>query len=188
MMQTDTMLLNAESATLDKQALVQLYEDHSPGIFRYAYRMLGDSHLAEDCVAETFSRLLLALKNGQGPGENPRAYLYTVAHNWITDHYRRRPAVMEELHEELHVDPFGNPEQEFSLKQRGDRMRQALMRLPGEQRQVVLLRFVENWSHEQVAVVMDKSVEATRAIQYRALAALRRMLVDQEEGRDGPKE
>jgi hypothetical protein len=35
---------------------------------------------------------------------------------------------------------------------------------------------------------MEKSVEATRAIQYRALAALRRMLVDQEEGRDGPNE
>lgn len=182
MMQTDTLLLNVESTTLDKQTLVQLYESHSPGIFRYAYRLLGDSHLAEDCVAETFSRLLLVVKNGRGPGQNPRAYLYTVAHNWITDYYRRRSPATEVLDEELHVDPQGTPEQEFSLKQRGERMRGALMRLPDEQRQVVLLRFVENWSHEQVAEAMDKSVEATRAIQHRALAALRRMLVDQEEG------
>ena len=181
-MQTDTLLLNAERITLDKPALVQLYESHSPGIFRYAYRLLGDSHLAEDCVAETFSRLLLAVKNGKGPGENPRAYLYSMAHNWITDHYRRRPIVMEALDEELHVTSQGNPDQELHLKQRGDRVREALMRLPGEQRQVVVLRFMENWSHEQVAAAMGKSVEATRATQHRALAALRRMLLDQEEG------
>jgi DNA-directed RNA polymerase specialized sigma24 family protein len=52
--------------------------------------------------------------------------------------------------------------------------------LPDEQRLVVSLRFLENRSHEEAAAVLGKSAEATRALQYRALAALRRMLGEQE--------
>jgi RNA polymerase sigma-70 factor (ECF subfamily) len=48
----------------DLQALAEIYDTYSPGLYSYAYRMLDNESLAEECVAETFSRLLHALKNG----------------------------------------------------------------------------------------------------------------------------
>ena len=180
-MRMEALLLNTTVIPIDREALVTLYESYSPGLYRYAYRLLGNAGLAEDCVAETFSRFIQAVRHGKGPGENAQAYLYRIAHNWITDQYRRQPLPPIELKEELQADSQGNPAHEFSQKQNQERLRAALLRLSPEQQQVIQLRFLEDWSYEQVAAVLGKNLEATRALQHRALAALRRMLLEQEE-------
>jgi RNA polymerase sigma-70 factor, ECF subfamily len=162
----------------DRQTLVTIYEQHSPELYRYAYRLLGDSHLAEDCVSETFSRFLRVVRDGPNQMENVRAYLYRVAHNWVTDHYRRQPPTPLSLEADVHSDPEANPLRVVAEQLEREQVRAALLRLPGDQRQVIELRFLEDWSHEEVAVAIGKSVEATRALQYRALNALRRMLVE----------
>ena len=61
-----------------------------------------------------------------------------------------------------------------------DRVREALWHLPEEQRHVVAMRFLEGLNHEEVAVSLGKTTEATRALQYRALSSLRRMLLAPE--------
>jgi RNA polymerase sigma-70 factor (ECF subfamily) len=160
---------------IDKQALADIYELYSADIFRYASRLLDDSHLAEDCVSETFHRFLIAVRGGT-VFENVRAYLYRVAHNWITDHYRRHPLPVLSLDEDMHADPEANPSQIIARKLDRQRVRAALLRLPPEQRQVIELRFMENWSHHDVAEALGRSVEATRALQYRAVEALRQLL------------
>jgi RNA polymerase sigma factor (sigma-70 family) len=58
-------------------------------------------------------------------------------------------------------------------------VRAALLRLPPEQRQVIELRFVEDWPHDAVAAALGKTVEATRALQHRALTSLRRILLEE---------
>jgi len=170
-------LVAATPITFDRQALSDIYEQLSPGIFRYAYRLLGDQDLAEECVAETFSRFLHVLRDGRTP-ENIQAYLYRVAHNWITDSYRRQPH-FETLDAEMHADPEENPAQTVAANLELERVRKALWRLPAEQRLVVALRFLEERSHEEVAAILGKTVEATRALQHRAMDALRRMLIEQ---------
>ncbi len=57
---------------LDEGALGEVYDRYSPELFRYAWRLLGDSDLAEDCVAETFSRFLQALARHNGPVQSVR--------------------------------------------------------------------------------------------------------------------
>jgi RNA polymerase sigma-70 factor (ECF subfamily) len=172
----------AEAKPIDKQALVGIYEMHSPGIYRFAYRQLGDPGLAEECVSETFSRFLQAVRQGRGPIENVTGYLYRIAQNCIVDHYRRKPHSPVPLEPDDHPDPGGDPERAALQRLEEARVRAALQRLPDDQRRVVLLRILEGWSHEQVAESLGKSIEATRALQYRALAALRRMLIEKEEG------
>jgi RNA polymerase sigma-70 factor (ECF subfamily) len=169
--------MTKSGVVVDKQALVETYERHSPEIFRYAYRMLDDKDLAEDCVADTFLRLLIAVRGGMLP-ENIRAYLYRISHNWIIDYYRRRPPPQISLEENFHADPEGNPSNQLMQEWDRQRIRSALLRLPAEQRQVIELRFVENWSHNEVAVAVGKTVEATRALQYRAVEALRQILAE----------
>ena len=75
----------------ERQALTEIYDQYSHKLYNYAVRQLGDADLAEECVAETFARFLRAIKSGGGPEKYLQAYLYRVAHNWITDLYRRQP-------------------------------------------------------------------------------------------------
>src|SRR3989304_10500490 len=82
----------------DDGALGEIYSRYSTELYRYAVRLLGDVHLAEDCVAETFSRFLQALGRGRGPQAYLRAYLSRVAHTWIVDYFRRSPPQQTDLH------------------------------------------------------------------------------------------
>jgi RNA polymerase sigma-70 factor, ECF subfamily len=174
-----------ETATIriDQQTLAGIYEKFSPALYRYACRLLGDQDQAEECVAETFSRFLGSLRGGRAP-DNVQAYLYRIAHNWITDQYRRAPAPESLDHDgmdDIYADPQQNPAGLAQQNLEQNRLREALRRLPPDQRQVVVLRFLEELSHEEAAGVLGKNVEATRALQHRALAALRRMLIEEEE-------
>ena len=179
-MNANTML-EVDTESFNKQELIDIYEHYSPGIYRYAYRLLGDQNVAEDCVSETFSRFLGAVKRGGGPTDNVRAYLYRIAHNWITDYYRRKPLPEVPLDVKEHVEPGSNPDTLVTESLERDRVRAALLRLPPEQQQIIQLRFLENWSHEEVAQVLGKTADATRSMQYRALVSLRRMLIDEQE-------
>jgi RNA polymerase sigma-70 factor, ECF subfamily len=168
------------AVAFDRQELIAVYEQYNPELYRYAFRLLGEKCLAEDCVAETFSRYLRVVRSGRGPSENVRAYLYRIVHNWATDYYRRNPLPSPELDLEIHADSDSNPTHVFTREAERERVRAALMQLPPDQRRVIELRFLEEWSHEAVAEALSKTVEATRALQHRALAVLRRILVEEE--------
>jgi RNA polymerase sigma-70 factor, ECF subfamily len=166
-----------QAKAFDLQALAAIYDRYSPALYAYALRLLGDESLAEDCVAETFSRFLKTLRAGQGPDHYLQAYLYRVAHNWITDVYRRQPPPPFELDEALCVAEEQQPEAQLQQHMQQAQVRAALRALTPDQRQVVMLRFFEGLSNEAVAYALQKPVSAVKALQHRALAALRKWLV-----------
>lgn len=182
-MYMETQLVNSQR-WLDKQYLVSLYEQHSPALYRYAYRLLGERGAAEDCVADTFSRFLKAVHNGWRPSENAQAYLFRVAHNWVVDFYRRRPEDETLDIAEQHSNPEEEPSGQAIAEQQRKALREALRKLPREQQQVIVLRFLDDWSHERVAEALGKTAEATRALQHRALTGLKKLLVELEDDRD----
>lgn len=164
----------------DMQTLAEIYDRFSPGLYGYAMRLLGDETLAEDCVAETFSRFLKGVKAGRGPDEYIQAYLYRIAHNWITDLYRRQPPPDYELDENLRADHETQPENLTAHRLEQERVRHALRCLTPDQRQVITLRFLEGWDHEEVSAAIQKPVGAVKALQHRALEALKKWLSVQE--------
>jgi RNA polymerase sigma-70 factor (ECF subfamily) len=178
-MEKETILLQ-QARRFESAALAEIYDTYSPELFRYATRLLGNSQWGEECVAETFSRLLHALNNGGGPTEHVRAYLYRVAHNWITDTYRRQPLSPLPLDPQWRADETFNPAKYVGEQLERERVRTALYHLTPEQRQVIVLRFLEGWTNHEVATAMEKSVGAIKALHQRALASLRRMLIEQE--------
>jgi RNA polymerase sigma-70 factor (ECF subfamily) len=167
--------------SFSRQELISIYEAYSPGLFRYAVRLLNDRDLAEDCVSETFSRFLKAVKKGAAPVENVQAYLYRIAHNWITDTYRRHPVPSLPLNPEIDTSLEANPSHTVTQELEAQQVRDALRKLPEVQQQVVHLRFLEDWSHGEIAALLGKTVEATRAIQYRALTTLRQVLLERDD-------
>lgn len=160
---------------LDKESLIKLYEENNEALYRYAYRYLSDTDLAEECVSEVFTRYLQALQSGKTPNGNTKAYLYRIAHNRIVDYYRKRKPV-KNIGQDVLPDQKSNPELLFSKKQIKERLRKALLKLPEEQRMVIELRVMEEWSHTDVAEYLGKTVEASRAMQYRATKRLRKTL------------
>jgi len=169
---------------LNEQALAEIYDQFSPGIFRYAMRLLGDTVQAEDCVSETFSRFLQALHNGKGPKDHLKAYLYRIAHNWITDQYRRQPPPPLDIEDYAATFADGsNIQQDVEKHLEQDRIRAALKMLPAAQRQVIVLRYLENWSIQEVAANLKRSPGAVKAIQHRATISLREFLTAQEKNK-----
>jgi RNA polymerase sigma-70 factor, ECF subfamily len=178
-MQTESSL-RIDPQQIGKEDLIEIYGRLSPRLFRYAFRLLGDVDLAEECVAETFSRFLRVLKSGGGPRENVQAYLYRMAHNWITDFYRNR-IPEETLESGLLAGAAASAGALVTKNMELERVRKALLQLTQEQRQVIMLRFFEEWPHEQIASLIGKTTEATRALQHRALISLRSMLIGPED-------
>lgn len=162
-----------------EDALIEVYDRYSPELYRYAMRLLGDENAAEECVSETFSRFLNAVKSGKGPENYLRAYLYRIAHNWITDNFRRQTPNIS-IDTQTIVTHSDNPCEEAIKKIEVENIRSSLKRLTADQRQVIALRFLEDWTIEQIAQVMEKPPGAIKALQHRALHALRRLIEGEE--------
>ncbi len=175
----DDLLRGARA--FDQQVLAEIYDRYSTPLYRYAMRLLGEVVPAEECVAETFTRFLQALRAGKGPQDHLQAYLYRIAHNWITDYYRRQPPPALALDEEWGVDRDAHPGRLVEGRYAQERVRLALRALTPEQRQVVVLRFLEGFGNEMVAAALDKPLGAVKALQHRALGTLRRLLAPVEE-------
>jgi RNA polymerase sigma-70 factor (ECF subfamily) len=165
----------------DLAALGTIYDQYSPALYRYAARLLGNADAAEECVAEVFSRFLHALKNGGGPREHLQAYLYRIAHNWITDQWRRAPPVPAPLNADSLGETRANPEQALGREWEHARVRAALAQLTPDQRQVIVLKFVEELDNAEIAAALNKPIGAVKSLQHRALAALRRALDAQKD-------
>lgn len=159
---------------LDTRAMAEIYDAHSSGIYRYAMRLLGDESAAEDCVAETFARFLKALQERHGPRDHLQAYLYRIAHNWIVDFYRTNEQTFE-LSDALRSEA-DIPEEEAAKRIRQKQIRKAIRCLTPDQQQVIALKYLEEWSNEEVACTMKKPVGAVKSIQHRALRSLHKLL------------
>jgi RNA polymerase sigma-70 factor (ECF subfamily) len=178
-MQSDEILLRARR--LDMSALAQIHDRFYTEVFRYVRYRLDDERACEDIASEVFLRLLDALHKRRGPNQNLRGWLFGTASNLVNDHLRHRyQHVVEELHED-EEDFFekDHPESTFVDRWEAHQVRQALMQLTSEQQHVLALRFADELSLEETAAVMEKSVNAVKALQFRAIASLRRIFEDQ---------
>ena len=166
---------------LEGQALAEIYDAHNEAIYRYALRLLGDVTLAEDCVSETFARFLNALSKGKGPHEHMQAYLFRIAHNWVTDFYRRAAPETKDIDDELGLAGDDDPAQAAFENMQSHRTRVALAKLTPDQRVVITLKYLEGWENAEIAATLKKPIGAVKSLQHRALAALKRILLDEDD-------
>jgi RNA polymerase sigma-70 factor, ECF subfamily len=177
---TDEAILE-RAKRFEAQTLEEIFDTYSQGIYRYAFRLLGDTDLARECMSETFSRFLHALKQEGGPDHYLQAYLYRVAHNWITDHYRSKTPPTLPLDPDLRSAPREEPHQIVVEWMENQQLRSALALLTPDQCEVITLKYLEDFENEDIAKALDKPIGAVKSLQHRALEALRRILNRHEE-------
>jgi RNA polymerase sigma-70 factor (ECF subfamily) len=164
----------------DQEALGWLYELFYPKLYNYAYLQLGSVQQAEDLASEVLLRVLESLKGYRFRGVPLSAWVFRIARNYLIDLNRRRqrrPQVS--LYEGIpsdEVSPHAAAERAIAQSE----LRLALTKLTEEQRQVIILKFVECMDNASVARVLGRSQGAVKSLQHRALVSLRKILSSQE--------
>lgn len=172
--------LLARAQAGDAAAFGDLYERYLNAIYHYVFYRVDNRADAEDLTEAIFLRAWQALDKNPPREVSFRLWLYRIAHNAVVDHYRmRKEQVGLETVREF-PDPVEGPEAAMARKERADNVRRAMAQLKAEHQQVLTCRFVVGLSHTETAVVMESSEGAMRALQYRAVQALRNLLIVEE--------
>ena len=161
---------------LDEPALSTIFETYYLPLYRYIYQHLRHRATAEDLTAEVFSRMLEQLAKGRGPDQHLRAWLYRVAHNLVIDHARRQVHRDHDPLDEGMVSTEQDVEMEVHGAIQRERAVTALQRLTPAQRAVIILKYLEGYTNQEISSMLDLSVGAVKALQHRGLASMRRYL------------
>lgn len=164
----------------EPKVIGEIYERYQLAIFRYLYYRVGDLQTAEDLTSEVFIRMIDGLPEYNLDNSSFQAWLYRIARNLSIDHYRR---LIKRKEIELDENQIPNHDNSLDLVERGltnEKLSLALNQLSSNQRDVIVMRFVNGMSIREVAQVMKKSQDSIKGLQRRALMALREILVEWE--------
>ena len=159
---------------LDQQVIGAVYDQYFSEIYRYVLYRIGDPTLAEDIASDVFVRLLEAVQSGRSPQTNLKGWLIGTASHAVTDQLRRKYRRPEEEIPETMPDRGPSITAEVDQREQNRIVNKAYSQLTAEQQQVLALRFGQGYSLEETANFMNKNVNAVKALQFRALAALQR--------------
>ena len=170
-----------EAAKKDPVAFEQLYRKYVAQIYSLALYETRDPHAAEDITEGVFLRALAALhrfrEQGEGDDSTFRVWLYAIARNVIANERRRdRRHPQDPIELALDVRAPDDPAAEAELRLEARRVLDAVLELPGERRQALVLRFVNELSAREIGLIMGKSEGAVRVLIHRALLSVRQRL------------
>lgn len=174
----DEAVLVDRAAQRDPDAIASLYDLYAPRIYSYLYHRLSDPTLAEDLTGQVFLQMIEAVRTEKGWRTSFSGWLFRIAHNLVIDHYRKRThANLTDLDDSPNLaapnnDPFATAVAVLD----SDEIMRAIRELSDEQAQVITLRFLEGYNVAEVAVLMGKTTGAVKALQYRAISNLRRIM------------
>ncbi|MEA2026193.1 MAG: sigma-70 family RNA polymerase sigma factor [Chloroflexota bacterium] len=170
-----------EAAKQDPGAFEQLYRKYVAQIYSLALYETRDPHAAEDITEGVFLKALAALpgfrEQGEGEESTFRVWLYAIARNVISNQRRRdRRHPEDPIELALHLRARDDPAATAETRLEAQRALAAVMELPPERRQAVVLRFVNELSTREIGQIMGKSDGAVRVLIHRALVSVRRQL------------
>jgi RNA polymerase sigma-70 factor (ECF subfamily) len=179
----DVWVLVGQAQAGDSDAFAQIYHRYLDTVFRFVYFRVGNRQVAEDLTAETFLRALRRIGSVTWQGRDLGAWLVTIARNLVADYFKSGRYRFEvSTGEVIDADdaqergPEGSPEAAVVDHITNVALLSAVQRLNPEQRECIVLRFLQGFSVAETAHVMGKNEGAIKALQYRAVRALHRLL------------
>lgn len=166
----------------DAEAFGLIYDRYVDTVFRFVYFRVGNRQLAEDLTSDTFLRALRRIGSFTWQGRDLGAWLVTIARNLVADHFKSGRYRLEVTTSDvLDADredrgPEGSPEAAVVDHITNVTLLTAVKQLNPEQQECIVLRFLQGFSVAETARAMGKNEGAIKALQYRAVRALARLL------------
>ena len=161
----------------DDEAYREVVARYGDPLYGYIYSITGNHHLSEDVIGETYLRMVEKIDSYTFYGAPFKAWLYKIAHNLAINALKRARHGAGDAALENATTTADDPATTIDARLDAEELRQALTELTEEQQQVVLLRFVAGQSSGEVARTLDKTENAIKQMQFRALRSLSRLLM-----------
>lgn len=157
----------------DNVALAKLCAYMYAQIYAFLYYRVAQPEDAEDLTSEVVLRMINALKRQRG---NFHAWMYRIAKNRLVDYYRQRAVRQEISLADVPQRELVGTEDFSEQVVTKEKLRKGMEHLTDEQKQVIILKFIQGYNNREVAYIVGKSVGAIKVLQFRALKALREFL------------
>ena len=181
---TDLAQLLKRAASGDFEAFGEVYGIYLDRIYRYVFYQVKDKMAAEDLTEEIFVKAWGAIGSYKGGKLSFSTWLYRIAHNHTIDYFRtRQPNVSldrEVLDNVEILDNVVDPEQEVERHLMHQGVLELVSHLPPDQKQVIILKFIEGCDNREIEQITGKKQSAIRVTQMRALATLRQRLSEEQ--------
>jgi RNA polymerase sigma-70 factor, ECF subfamily len=164
--ETDERLL-IEAAQQDPSRFAELYEIHFDRVYAYVLHRVRDRDVAEDLTAEVFHQALANLSRFEWRGAPFASWLFRIAANAIADRFQSAA-----VRHEIATDTLERAGAEDEIEHRA-MLFKLVDSLPGDQRLVIVRRFVDQRSVREIAEEIGRSEGAVKQLQFRALQTLR---------------
>jgi RNA polymerase sigma-70 factor (ECF subfamily) len=166
----------------DADAFGELYDRYVDLVYRFVYYRVSSAQLAEDLTSETFLRALRRITSFTWQGRDVGAWFVTIARNLVADHYKSSRQRLELTTDD--VSTVGGaprmvedgPERAVLQSMQNTVLLEAVQQLGAEQRECIVLRFLQGLSVAETAAAMGKNDGSIKALQYRAVRSLSRLL------------
>ena len=158
----------------DEQAFTIFYNKYRVKIYRFIYFKVSSEEKADDLTNDTFTKVFRYLRDGQEI-ENFQAFLYKTARNLVIDFYRTRKeeVSLENAKEiEADIDISKNLDTKLDI----ENIAKAVKKLPDNYKEIIILRFINNFSFDEISEATGKSHGSCRMLAHRGLKRLREIL------------
>jgi RNA polymerase sigma-70 factor (ECF subfamily) len=164
--------------TGDKDAFGLLYDHYQPSVYRFLFYRTRSATLAEDLTSETFFRALRSMNSFRWQGRDFGAWLMTIARNLTTDHFKAGRTRLEMTTEDMgvHDDATEGPEEAVLAGLTNEILLKALADLPTEQRECLIMRFLQGMSIAETALALERSDGAVKQLQLRGVRNLAKLM------------
>jgi RNA polymerase sigma-70 factor (ECF subfamily) len=179
--------LIARAKAGDNEAFEQLYEEYFTALYRYILIRVGNPDDADDIVQLVFLKFYKNLQNWQDQGYQPSAYLYSIARSVIADHFRTSARTGKKITDSeeflaMVADKSQTPHSDVLYNEEIAQLYSTIQNLAQNYQEVLLLRYMQSLSSQEIANIIGKSDVATRKLLSRATKALsEQMQIDKEQ-------
>ncbi|WP_299054416.1 sigma-70 family RNA polymerase sigma factor [uncultured Nocardioides sp.] len=162
----------------DRDAFGELYDHYHPSVYRFLYYRTRSVTLAEDLASDTFFRALRNMDGFRWQGRDFGAWLMTIARNLTTDHFKAGRTRLESTTEDMtiHDDATETVESTVMGELTNAMLLEALTRLPTEQQECLVMRFLQGLSIAETAAVLGRSDGAVKQLQLRGVRNLAKLV------------
>lgn len=172
----DIVSLVKRASSGDSESFGELYSIYLDPIYRYVFYQIRDKMMAEDITEEVFLKAWKGINSCKGKEHTFSSWLYRVAHNHIIDYFRSRQKYLKNnvsIVDTGDIADFDSPELTMETRQDYKSLLDDISHLSRDQKQVIILKFIEDLDNREIGQIMNKSEGAIRILQMRALKRLR---------------